>query len=275
MRKKFSDLSSTEEILDFLENQFHKRYHHFTTTTTLSCILETRKWRLSHASRMNDLHEYSEKGSPNLWGKIVSTCFSHGDEDNMSMWAMYCIPWENAVRITIPGIFVKRWYLELSSNTAWKAVNGIDTISLHDIAYYDGVVNSSKSRLLWARGACKVTKDGTGNDVAKMECFTGYIKNSAWRQEMESRMSLTFHDSLSEKYFDIPVPDYIFENMELTFGPWFKEEKNRKIKSLIPIGIVSPLRERIISNTKMCFFQNKVQLRKSCDKCKYHFEEEI
>lgn len=272
---RFSQITTADQLLVFLNSKRHKKYHHFTTSDALQAILSNQTWRFSPARKMNDLHEYNEKGMLVEWKKIVSACFSHGDEDNIAMWALYGIPWQKGIRITLPGASMQSWFHNLRQNKKWLDENQISSLSLHDIAYYDGYVDSGEASLLWGRGKCKAMQD-KNVDIAKAERFTGYIKNSAWRQEFETRLVINFTNDFFDKSFDIPVPEYVFENLEITFGPWFDSDKNKSeylSEILAQTNLCHNVKEKIINQSRNCFFQGKVELKRHCCQCLHTFKE--
>ena len=130
---RFNNIQNTDELLNFLENKRHSFYHHFTTVSTLEAILRSGNWRFSSGASMNDLHEYEVKSVSGIKERIFSTCFSWGDEDNMAMWAMYCIPWKDAVRISIPRKAMFTWLKELKEFV--DKSSDYESASLHDIFY--------------------------------------------------------------------------------------------------------------------------------------------
>ncbi len=70
---------------------------------------------------INDQHEALMKGSWNIWNRTYIGSFSYGSSENMAMWGLYGLPWEDAVRLEIPRVFMLNWiksieYVELWNN---------------------------------------------------------------------------------------------------------------------------------------------------------------
>ena len=268
---KFSDIKTADQLLSFQKIKRHHFYHHFTKVSALNSILKGQQWLLSPATRMNDLHECTVKGDLQKWKRIVSTCFSFGDEDNMAMWAMYGLPWTQGVRITIPGRTLCQWFSALQDPN-WQSENNVECVSLHDIVYYDGYVDHDDSHLLWSRGKCKVMKDGN-TDISKSERFTGYVKNAAWKQESETRLMVVLkEDSIGDFY--IPIPETVLSRFEICLGPMVDEDSETVLSQILNGVNSSKLRNAISKNLQRCFFQNKLHLKSMCDYCKNQFNSE-
>ena len=197
------------------------------------------------------------------------------------MWAMYCIPWKQAVRITIDQKTMSLWLASLRLERELFMTNGCLLMNLagvfdfYDIVYYYGYVNSSKSKLLWNRSQAPVFKTPEGIDISTSAEITGFIKNSAWFQEQESRLVFRTEANIGQEQIDVAVPDDVFENMQITFGPWFSGDKIATITHVLDsTGISSSLRENIINNTNVSDFKGKIKLRRHCNHCKCKFTRE-
>ena len=302
--KSFSELSSADGLVRFLKNHVtdHKFLYHFTTAKSLQCILRNRTWRFSSAEKMNDLHEYKVKissSNSDVYKKIYSTCFSFGDEDNIAMWAMYGIPWEDGIRIRIPSSDLVRWRDEIYSMiphgklTDAKYDNDeiIHDVSLHDICYYRGYMGSRKvltdcpkkqkcvcndkcngcppKALLWGDNS------NSNTSIVDSSYFEGqligYVKNSAWSYENETRLMFT-KDGRSRDYVDLPVPCYILKNMQVSIGPrstlTIEQVKDMIVKCQQSSTNCVSVSDISDSYYKCCGFLK--QLRRHCDKCGQH-----
>lgn len=216
---------------------------------------------MSPAERMNDQHECMGKNDPELREKLVSASFSFGDEDNMAMWAMYGIPWEDGVRITIPRRAMEDWLEALRENRKWQDENNVENISLHDIAYYQGYVNSGKVHLRWARGKCHSMLD-SGVDIAKSSRFTGYIKNFAWKQESEARLVVTLKEKSQGLY--IPVPESVLKRFKICIGPMVVGDTDGLKSKILQDVEPQSLYDAIYKQTEECFFRDRVNLKRPC-----------
>ena len=186
---------------------------------------------------MNDLHEYVVKMSQLDGG--YATCFSFADEDNIAMWAMYGMPWEDGVRIRISSSDLKKWVDSIRDNMAGE----LSDVSMHDICYYRGYMGSRRvltdcprfveqndvmcdpkceycppKALLWNECENNDTSFVDNNNQYLNEKLIGYVKNSAWAQECETRLTFKKSGNMNQ-YVDITVPDYILDNMHISIGP--------------------------------------------------------
>lgn len=266
--QSFKYIANTDELLNFLQNREHPYYHHFTTVSTLVKIIKSNKWRFSVGSRMNDQHEYNVKSAYDLRDKIYSTCFSFGDEDNMAMWAMYSIPWEDAVRISIPKKIILGWVEKLNDIQR----PALENVSLHDILYIDGMIGQSRfSKFYWARGKKEALTESNGLDISLSSRFTGYLKNSAWKHEQESRLAITLAEETNLPFIDLPLPDNFFQSVRLTTGPWTTDTEFDRQKERILRASQPSLREKLkISQNS---FRGQIQLRRHCDFCNHQYED--
>lgn len=262
----FQNILNTDDLLAFLQSRRHNVYHHFTTVSTLIKIIKSNKWRFSVGSKMNDQHEYNVKSADGLRDKIYSTCFSFGDEDNMAMWAMYAIPWEDAVRISIPKKVMLKW-VEKLNNIKRPA---LEKVSLHDILYIDGMIGHSRlSKFFWARGKKDALTEPDGSDISLSPRFTGYLKNSAWKHEQESRLAITLRKDSQKTSLDFPLPKDFFKSIQITTGPWTSDTEFDHQKERILGAITTSLRKdlKISENS----FREKIQLRRHCDFCNHQY----
>ena len=268
--KLFQEIQSTDGLLNFLQSRTHDYYYHFTTVSTFIKILESRRWRFSSGAMMNDQHEYKIKSAPGVREKIFSTCFSFGDKNNMAMWAMYSIPWEDAVRIRIPKETMLKWVKKLQT-VKHPELTGV---SLHDILYIDGKIGKSHlAKFYWARGKRFALTEPDGKDVSLSPRFTGYLKNSAWKHEQEARLAVTLRDYPSNSFFDLPVPAGFFGEIQITTGPWTSDmdfaRQQKRIINAAPIKYRDHFRQSMNMNA----FRGQIILRRHCDKCRHEFKE--
>ena len=266
--QSFKYIANTDELLNFLQTREHPYYHHFTTVSTLVKIIKSNKWRFSVGSRMNDQHEYNVKSAYGLRDKIYSTCFCFGDEDNMAMWAMYAIPWEDAVRISIPKEVMLKWVENLNDIQH----PALENVSLHDILYIDGMIGYSRfSKFYWARGKKDALTEPDGCDISLSARFTGYLKNSAWKHEQESRLAITLAEETNLPFIDLPLPDNFFQSVRLTTGPWTTDTEFDRQKKRILRASQPSLRKKLkISQNS---FSGQIQLRRHCDFCNHQYED--
>ena len=274
---KFSQIQDAKTLHNFLEKraQKHKFLYHFTTAKSLVAICKNRTWRFGSAAKMNDLHEFNKKTSfITLWNTIYSTCFSFGDEDNVAMWAMYGIPWEDAVRIRISKEDMQQWQQDIEKKkfdtpeyvlTHDKEIllNKIKEIkvSFHDICYYQGYIDSRQvltdcpyperwehqcteqcngcppKVLRWWDRKSHYTKECI--DVRTDGSLVGFVKNSAWAYENETRLMLKIEDLSGLEYIDLPVPISLLKNMQVSIGPRSTltiEQVKEMLKQKLPIS---------------------------------------
>ena len=227
--KSLSEVRNIKDLISFLdietEDDCDFYYHHFTTFSKLVKILESEEWRFTPDSKKNDLHEYQVKESSKKRDKILSVSLMRGDEDNMAMWAMYAIPWEDAVRITFTKEAVLKWK-EIVQNYI-REMDVVKSIKFHNIVYYQGFQDENKNNCLLFDDQIKQTIDKEiFYEIQFPNEISSYIKNSAWKQEQESRLSIFLKEDYN-KSLNIPFGNdfsFILKNMIITFGPWTSKD---------------------------------------------------
>ncbi len=259
--KSFLSVTSKENLLHFLTSRRHPFYHHFTNFSTLEKKLKGKSWVFTPSKSKNDYHEYDSKSDRTIRDNILSTSFSWGDEDNMAMWSMYCVPREDAVRITFNEQAMERWLQVLQQKMAkpcdtvsqwfqtWDRTEAyqdgpvpapektMGAVFLHDIVYFLGYQNDSpENKLCWGGIEQPAQDNMLVNDIRYIREMTGFVKNSAWSYEQESRLSIYFNRKPEQSYlleFEEEDWEYILCNSQISFGPWtplFRfEERKREV----------------------------------------------
>ena len=283
----FSNIKNSSELKDFLVKRTsrHKFLFHYTTAEKLQCIFGNKTWRLYSAKTMNDLQEYKEKGNSSLWEKLYSTCFSFGDEDNIAMWSMYGIPWEDAVRIRLSTDVIKKW-MQRFDRRLYEISDSQDSVVLHDICYSPGYFGGRQGysdcplnkpaclptgqkclcpqkELHWWNQSNRQTKIVENDNCYLKEELTGYVKNSAWEHERETRLSITLSRNVGE-YIDIPLNKEMLENMQIAIGPRSTLKINSLKQTLSNLSEIPTSKIRV-SNS---YYKDKnllPKLRRHCD----------
>ena len=280
---KLSDVKNIDGLIAFLKGRKHDFYHHFTTFSTLEKIISYKTWRFAPGEIKNDLHEYDEKNNMIIRKMVLSTSFSYGDEDNMAMWAMYCIPRNEAIRLTMTRDAVER--LVQCARNDKECSQEVDNVCLHDVVYYQGYKDDDKdsnNMLICDHDFSKDIDKSIYKEINRPNIITGYIKNSAWKHEQESRITLFLKKKHKGDIFvsikdDI---DYILKNSAITFGPWTSDglllDRYNKVRKLldncnvnVEMNYLSKLKidQKLFGNgllISLSPFANKVNLRNPC-----------
>ena len=106
---ELKNIKDVQDLLEFsrIHGARHTKYNHYTTADRLIQIVNGQYLFLSLGKDMNDLHELT-KGSSSMWDKTYIASFAFGQSENIAMWGLYCIPWEQGVRISIDGKLMRR-----------------------------------------------------------------------------------------------------------------------------------------------------------------------
>lgn len=285
----FRNIKNSSELKDFLVKRAskHKFLFHYTTAEKLQCIFRNKTWRFCSAETMNDLQEYKVKGNFFLWEKLYSTCFSFGDEDNIAMWSMYGIPWEDAVRIRLSTDVIKKW-MQRFDRRLYEISDSQDSVVLHDICYYQGYFGGRqvysdcplnkpacqptgqkclcpKKELHWWNQSNRQTEivENENNNCYLKEELTGYVKNSAWEHERETRLSITLSQNVG-KYIDISLSEDMLQEMQIAIGPRSTLKINSLKQTLSNLSEIPTSKIRV-SNSYYKEKELLFQLRRHCD----------
>ena len=102
------DIKSVDSIINYLEQKGknHRVYYHYTTWESLKKIMENKSFLLTRGNslKINDQHEANKKGVKEVWDRTYIGSFAFGSSENMAMWGLYGLPWEDAIRIAIPSL---------------------------------------------------------------------------------------------------------------------------------------------------------------------------
>ena len=75
-----------------------------------------------------------------------------------------------------------------------------------------------QKELHWWNQSNRQTKIVENDNCYLKEELTGYVKNSAWEHERETRLSITLSRNVGE-YIDIPLTEDMLKNMQIAIGP--------------------------------------------------------
>lgn len=273
--KSFKSAEMPRDVLFFLEvkGNNHKYYHHYTNIDSLIKMIHSKYFLLTRGNsvNINDQHEYRAKGSAELWNKTYLASFAYGDSENMAMWGLYGLPWEEAIRISIPQKAMKKWIAGISDVFSARFINGnLQTEQLRvpfrarlsDIVYIDGKQDSESSKLYW-NGESVSLKDRPllkGIDLEPQ--MTGFIKNDAWKYENEVRVHIQLQKETDEERIAIKLTDEVVSSMIITAGPYFKGNLEEKIAEKVPF---------VLNNFQFeeSGFKNLVKYRSLCTMCQH------
>lgn len=264
---KITDVKDIDSMIAFLKEKGgnHEYYYHYTTWDSLTKIIQNKTFLLTRGNslRINDQHEAMMKGSRDEWNKIYIGSFAFGSSENMAMWGLYGLPWQDAVRLSIPKEYMNKWInsinqIQLFENGRTVDYQGGFKISLNDIVYVGGKKGSDN--LFLTHYGKSITVSDTyplyGIDTAPE--MTGFIKNYAWQYENEVRLRIRLaHDTNYEKIC-VSIPEDVINSITVTKGPCFKWKNDDLNHRLIQEG-------RIIDSG----FENLVKYRDLCELCQH------
>ena len=239
-RDEFLHLKECDELAVFLQKvaPLHSKHCHFTTMDKFAKICKSERFRFSSAYSTNDLQEVFEKGDRDQWEHIYSVSFSHGDNNNFGMWRMYggncqyealCLEFsENAVENWKEEILQKK---DVRTEEDKKCSSKRISVSFHDIAYIHGRQEKKAENVCWgniinsdiAKAIADTNHRIMNNEkgISKNTRLTGFVKNSAWEQEKESRIMIKLPSLKQNSFISVPVGS-LLDNVKIYFSPFSK-----------------------------------------------------
>ncbi len=154
--KEFKNINSIDNLLPFLEAKGgnHDNYHHYTDIDSMLKMIDSGFFHMTrgNSTMMNDQQECLVKGARRVWNRTYIGSFAFGESENMAMWGLYSLPWEDAVRITIPRKAMRMWINEVDTIYGVSFEEDIcqrhpiqeeKTIRLSDIVYLQNYIGTT------------------------------------------------------------------------------------------------------------------------------------
>lgn len=264
--KKLRDVDSVESLIDYLttKGRNHDYYYHYTSWDSFVNIYEKRSFLLTRGDslRINDQHESSVKGAAEVWAKTYIGSFAYGSSENMAMWGLYGLPWEDAIRIAIPRAEMVKWLESIALPGGVDVKDCCDIkpkVSLADIVYVEGKRGSTNLSLYCHNESLKTDNIVGLNDVGSASEMTGYIKNYAWHYENEVRIKVELPQAIKGEKICVKIPDSMINAMNITTGPCFERKINDNVFNFLN-------QQGKITTSG---FESLVKYKVLCSLCKY------
>lgn len=261
------NIDSADTLIDFLETkgQNHNYYYHYTTWDSLEKIITNKTFLLTRGNSLsiNDQHEALMKGNWSTWNKTYIGSFAFGAPENMAMWGLYGLPWEDAVRIRIPRKEMLGWKKSIKSVYAWDGKKEMGEImnpkvTLTDIVYINGKKHDNDFVLSHNGRHVTIHNSGALKNLDTLPKMTGYIKNYAWHYEDEVRLKIELPHNITYDRIMLKLPQNLIDSISVTLGPYFHWKDNELIEELYANGKVAD-----------SGFTNLVKYRALCSMCRH------
>lgn len=240
----------------------HARFLHYTTLPRVVQMLTSGCWWLTRADagHLNDAHEAKKYGDPKLLCRMYQASFAYGSAESAAMWGLYCPGNPLGVMISVNGAEMRKWFAEIRRKKSKVCLEydracakhgrqvelskrQIDIADARDVIYAAtdfkcpvrhrrGKKNRSH-KLFWF-GMSTGRIDNLEQEINE-DVFSGWIKDSEWQQENESRVGVRVKSITGRlpDHLSIAIPDYIYKSMRFTLSPWLKEEYYCEIESMV------------------------------------------
>lgn len=265
--RDFRDIYDIDTMIHYLKEkgENHESYYHYTSWDSLVKIMQNKSFLLTRGNSLS-INDYNEarKGSREEWNRTFIGSFSFGSAEIMAMWGLYCLPWSDAVRISIPKDKMNRW--QQSIHFIKPFVNGRTVeyrdrcdVSLNDIVYVEGTKGSDSIKLKHGNKVINIKTVNTLLGVDISPRMTGYIKNSAWKYENEVRLRIQLeNNNTSFDRISVDIPCDVVDSFIITSGPYFQAKNDALYRRL-----------KIENRIKESGFTNDVNYRELCSLCQH------
>ena len=264
---KITEVTNIDSMIAFLKEKGknHEYYYHYTTWDSLTKIFQNKTFLLTRGNSLsiNDQHEAHMKGSWAEWNKIYIGSFAFGSSENMAMWGLYGLPWQDAIRLSISREKMNQWInsikqIKLFENGETIDYQGDFEASVNDIVYVGGKRGSNDLHLTHYGKSITVSDTYPLYGIDTSSKMTGYIKNYAWQYENEVRLRIRLSNDTCYEKISIAVPDEVIDSIIVTTGPCFRWKNDDLCNKLNN-------ESRIIESG----FKNLVRYRELCAMCQH------
>ncbi len=217
-----------------------KELYHYTKVETLDLILKSKKFRFNSLSQVDDLEE-KFTADMNDYGKhCFVSCFTDYKYESIPIWYMYAKGGQG-VRLGFKGnLFEMIRFSDDIKNPLYSYQKDNKVLVVGSGIAYPVEYTDETDKLypsVWFKN---------GDEMGHNTTVLGKWKRTAWKFQKEWRYSVlvyayvnvgnkSFVDPVNVpfNYFDIPVKQEVFNNMEITLGYNLDENNRRNVKEWV------------------------------------------
>ena len=261
IKGKFAQQTNLIDALNLVRDGgvMHDCYQHY---TSLKKVLDkiAGDWWLSRcgSDKLNDQQETSKFGTTEIAHRMYQASFCHVANEDVSMWGLYqrCNPL--AIRITIHRKAMERWMNDIQVKAGMDRKErrahldcigiqkAVDTVIFSDLVYASVANPNAPCDSHNIKRGRRVHWDGVASSSIKnlqkeikSDLATALVKDSEWRHEHESRLTVELSKTRSRcpAAIKIAVPKYVIEDMCFTYSPWLKHEYETSVKRVLETAL--------------------------------------
>ena len=257
IKERFAQQTSLIDALNLVRDGgvIHGYYQHYTSLRRALDKIAGAWWLTrSDSDKLNDHQEIIKFGKKEVARRMYQTSFCHGANEDVAMWGLYqhCNPL--AIRITIPRKTMERWIGDIQVKPGMDRKerqshldcvglqSGVKVVAFGDLVYasvadpdvpHDRHDIHRSGQVHWDDAGCNVVEDL--QEGIKCDWATSLVKDSEWRHERESRLTVQFSEALPKcpAAIKIAIPKYVIEDMRFTYSPWLKREYETKVERVL------------------------------------------
>lgn len=262
LRADFTKVSTLSAALKIANEAtfLHRRFQHYTSVPSLvSMILGESMWLTRGDSiSLDDSQESKKFGSRQEWGRTYIGCFSHFGGESAAMWRLYCKPNAFAIRVSASCERFIDWINELQKiesfevakmNRGYKG-NQVSRVDRESVCFQDLVYLSVKgdqprektraNQMYWFGERSEIDKNLSAE--RRDPVVTGFVKDSEWGFESESRLLIKIKNNGSQSCskvhkIKVPLGTELIRDMSFTFSPWANDDDRIEIKKAIECAL--------------------------------------
>lgn len=220
----------------------HASYSFYTTLNRVKGILCDRRMWLTRldSEKFDDTIEHKKYGLKKEQELTFVRCLSFAGQESAAMWGLYCPPTYQAIRVT----FSKEAIRQLSKQKAHRVESGVvatDNLdvmrrTVSDIFYAsvkgEGDTNERSNSLYW-NGVYTKNRIDEMNDTKDRKTITGFVKDSEWKFEYETRLLVKTRHVIDSEHIAIEVPDEAINSMSFTLSPWMDGDESAFVVTML------------------------------------------
>lgn len=236
---------------------YHGTYQHYTTIDKVVAKIKTKRWYLTRLDSLsiNDFHEAYKYSSREEARRTYIASFGHFGGESAAMWSLYGKNSPFACRVSLSKSVMAGWMnsieglnfgrrgesilvnLDPRTATGNKPV-AVKEVCFRDVMYAsvgmeDGRDDERANALSWDFVVCrKIDKEEVREEVLR-GLYAGWIKDSEWRYEQESRLCIRLSKPIQDKAISIRIPDDVIRGMKFTLSPWSEKTSQACAENMI------------------------------------------
>lgn len=261
IKAKFAQQTSLIDALNLVRDGgvMHSCYQHY---TSLKKVLDkiAGDWWLSRSDNysLNDWQETIKFGTRETAHRRYQASFCHVANEDSAMWWLYQRYNPLAIRITIHQKAMERWMNDIQVKASMDRKErqahldcigiqkDVKTVIFGDLVYASVAdPNVPRDKHDIGRGERVYWDEAIGSNIEDLQdeiknaWVTSLVKDSEWRHERESRLTVQFVKECpgNPNAIKIAIPKYVIEDMCFTYSPWLERKYEASVERVLATAL--------------------------------------